>query len=225
MVNSIELTGIGAGQARDWKYEFGQVQFRKSGFYWQAFMNRSNAGDTYLLRTGVPLIDKSTVFSTQAQYAFNPTDMLEVIGGVDLIKTTPQTGGTINGLNEDIDETLEVGGYVSATLAVSDRVDLVGALRADHHEHLEDPVLSPRLGVVLQPVPGRQSPRRPPRSAPPSAVACSARIASRRRTNSPPATPHGSPAAPPPAGRARPPDPASRDRCGCSGRPNCPCRA
>ena len=155
LINSLELTGIGGGQARDWKYEFGQVQFRRSGFYWQAFLNRSNAGDTYLLRTGAPLIDESKVFATQAQYAFDATDRLHLIGGVDLTKTSPRTGGTINGMNEDIDETLEIGGYLSATVALSDRLDLVGALRVDDHEHLDDPVWSPRAGLVFEPVDGQ----------------------------------------------------------------------
>ena len=81
LVNSVEMTGIGAGQAKDWKYEFGQVQFRKAGFYWQAFLNRSNAGDTYLLRTGSPLIDESKVFVTQGQYALGLSERLDLVTG------------------------------------------------------------------------------------------------------------------------------------------------
>jgi iron complex outermembrane receptor protein len=155
LINSVELTGIGAGQARDWKYEFGQVQFRRAGFYMQGFVNRSDAGETYLLRTGSSLIDESNVFSTQAQYAFQPADRLSLVVGSDLIKTVPKTGGTINGANEDDDETLEIGGYVSATTTLTDRLDLIGALRVDNHEHLEDPVWSPRLGLVFEPVDGQ----------------------------------------------------------------------
>ncbi len=154
MVNSVELTGIGAGQAKDWRYQFGQVQFTRSGFYWQAFVNASDAGDTYLLRTGASIVDRSTVLASQAQYAFGVGDAVDLVAGVDVSKTTPKTDGTINGANEDIDETLEIGGYLSATLALADQLDLVGALRVDDHEHLADPVWSPRVGLVLEPVEG-----------------------------------------------------------------------
>lgn len=154
LVNSIELTGIGAGQARDWRYQYGQVQVRKSGLFAQAFLNRSDAGETYLLRTGQPIVDKSTMFATQAQYAFSPHEMVDLVAGVDFSQTTPKTEGTITGSNEDMDATTEFGGYVSATVALSDRLDLVGAFRMDDHEHLEDRVWSPRAGLVFQPVEG-----------------------------------------------------------------------
>ena len=74
--------------------------------------------------------------------------------GADLVKTTPRTGGTINGANEDIDETREIGGYLHATLGLTERLDLIGALRVDDHQHLEDPVWSPRLGLVFEPAEG-----------------------------------------------------------------------
>jgi iron complex outermembrane receptor protein len=155
LVNSIELTGIGAGQARDWRYQFGQVQVSKSGFFWQAFLNASDAGDTYLLRTGQPIVDKSTMFATQAQYGLTLADRLDLVAGVDFSETTPKTEGTINGANEDSDDTREIGGYLSATFALTETVDLVGALRIDDHEHLEDPVWSPRAGLVVEPTPGQ----------------------------------------------------------------------
>lgn len=155
LVSSIELTGIGAGQAKDWRYQFGQVQVTKGGFYWQAFLNASDAGDTYLLRTGLPIVDKSTVFATQAQYGLTLADRLELVGGVDFSQTTPKTEGTINGANEESDDTREVGGYVSASFALTPVIDVVGALRVDDHEHLPDLVWSPRAGLVVEPTPGQ----------------------------------------------------------------------
>ena len=151
LVNSIELTGIGAGQAKDWRYQYGQVQLRRSGFFGQAFFNASDAGDTYLLRTGQPIVDKSTLFGAQAQYAFSPAERVDLVAGVDFSQTTPKTEGTITGSNELVDETTELGGYVSSTVALSERLDLVGALRVDNHEHLDDPVWSPRVGLVFEP--------------------------------------------------------------------------
>jgi iron complex outermembrane receptor protein len=153
--SSIELTGIGAGQGYDWKYQFGQVQFERDGFFAQAFINASDAGDSFLLRTGQPLIDMSTMAAAQAQYAFNVTDRAELVTGFDYSKTTPKTGGTITGANEDMDETTELGGYLSATFALAPTLDFTGALRLDDHEHLEDPVWSPRLGLVFTPKQGQ----------------------------------------------------------------------
>jgi outer membrane receptor for ferrienterochelin and colicins len=153
--SSIELTGIGAGQAQDWKYQFGQVQFERKGLFVQGFMNASDAGDSYLLRTGQPIIDKSTVVAAQAQYAFNVTSFAELVAGLDYSKTTPKTEGSITGANEDSDETTEVGGYLSGTFRLASTLDLVGALRVDDHEHLEDQVWSPRVGLVFTPRQGQ----------------------------------------------------------------------
>jgi iron complex outermembrane receptor protein len=155
LVNSIELTGIGAGQAKDWRYQFGQVQVRRAGLFAQAFLNTSDAGDTYLLRTGQSIVDNSTMLAAQAQYAFTPLDGLDLIAGADYSKTTPKTEGTITGSNENSDETTELGGYLSATFALTEMLDLVGALRVDDHEHLENQVWSPRAGLVFEPVEGQ----------------------------------------------------------------------
>jgi iron complex outermembrane receptor protein len=153
--NSIELTGIGAGQAQDWRYQYGQVQFRRSGLFAQAFLNASNAGDTYLLRTGAPIVDESTLAAAQLQYAFAPIDPLELTAGVDFSKTTPKTGGTITGSNENSDETTEFGAYLSAKFELSEPLDLVAALRMDDHQHLENRVWSPRVGLVYEPIEGQ----------------------------------------------------------------------
>ncbi|MDH5590753.1 MAG: TonB-dependent receptor, partial [Gemmatimonadota bacterium] len=149
--SSVELTGIGAGQARDWMYQFGQVRLSKGGLFVQGFLNKSDAGETYLLRTQQPIVDRSTFMAGQARYSFAPTDGLEVVMGSDVQKTNPVTDRTINGRNEDDDNVFEAGGYLHATLALSDKVDLVGAIRADHHSELEDPVYSPRAALMFNP--------------------------------------------------------------------------
>ena len=45
--------------------------------------------------------------------------------------------------------------YVSSTVALAERLDAVGALRVDNHEHLDDPVWSPRVGLVFEPREGQ----------------------------------------------------------------------
>ncbi len=155
LASSIELTGLGAGQARDWRYQFAQARLDYGGLFLQGFYNVSDAGDTYLLRTGQPIVDESTTLAAQAQYAFDPAERLALVAGVDYSLTTPKTGGTITGSNEDSDETTEIGAYVHGSLALGDGLSFVGALRADHHQQLEDPVFSPRAGLVYEPLAGQ----------------------------------------------------------------------
>ncbi|MEZ4414481.1 MAG: TonB-dependent receptor [Gemmatimonadota bacterium] len=150
-VSSIELTGIGAGQADDWTYSYFQTRLNKGGLFAQFFLNSSNAGDTYLLRTGQPIIDESKFYASQLQYAFNVGERQEFIFGADGQWTRPETQGTITGRNEDDDAINEMGGYIHSTTALSDQFDLVAALRVDDHNRLEDLVFSPRAALVFHP--------------------------------------------------------------------------
>jgi outer membrane receptor for ferrienterochelin and colicins len=151
LVNSIELTGIGAGQAKAWRYQYGQVRMKKGRLLAQAFLNKSDAGNTYLLRTGQPIVDRSWMGAAQAQYGFNLGDRLDVITGVDLQRTNPVTDGTINGANENNDQINQEGAYVHTTTKLSDKFDLVAALRVDHHNRLEHLNYSPRAALVFKP--------------------------------------------------------------------------
>ena len=66
----------------------------------QAFLNQSDAGDTYLLRTGLPIVDKSRLMVGQLQHGLLIGDQLDLIYGVDVQLTRPDTEGTITGRNE-----------------------------------------------------------------------------------------------------------------------------
>lgn len=149
--SSIELTGLGAGQAQDWAYSYLQGRLTKGRLFAQAFMNRSDAGDTYLLRTGQPIVDRSTMMVAQIQHGFTLGTAQDFTYGLDLQRTEPKTEGTITGRNEDDDLINEIGGYIHSQTALSDKVDLVAALRVDHHNRLQDPVVSPRAAVVFKP--------------------------------------------------------------------------
>lgn len=153
-VNTIELTGIGAAQARGWKYTYLQNRTSYRDFFGQVFWNFSNAGETFLLETGQPIVDKSFVLVGQAQNATALGSRENLIYGIDVIRTVPRTEGTINGRNEDDDDITEVGGYVQSETRVTDRLDLVLAARLDHHSVLEDLVFSPRAGLVYKPAEG-----------------------------------------------------------------------
>jgi outer membrane receptor protein involved in Fe transport len=118
----------------------------------QAYLNTSNAGDSFLLRDGVPLLDKSSLFVTQAQHGFNAwNERQEFTYGVDYFHTMPRSEGTINGKYEDEDVMDEWGVYGQSETALGEKVDVVVAGRLDSHSELEDKVFSPRAALVLKP--------------------------------------------------------------------------
>jgi len=152
-LSAIDLTpAVGAIQGQDWRYSFGQVRMQRDRFFANVFYDWSNAGSTYILRTGEPLIDDSRVMVGQLQHGFGvgPVDLLY---GADLRWTDPRTGGTIHGVNENRDRTTEIGAYAHGTWTVLPRLQTFGAIRVDHHSALNDVVFSPRLALVYKPAP------------------------------------------------------------------------
>ena len=153
----IEYTGIGAAQARDWRYSFGQLRFRHDRLFAQVFGNFSNAGDTFLFRDGNPIEDNSRVLGFQVQHGLEIGNRESLLYGLDYTYTDARTGGTINGRNEDDDTIKEFGAYVHSTTRVSSALDLVLALRLDTHNRLKDADgsndvnLSPRAALVWRP--------------------------------------------------------------------------
>ncbi|MFN3939082.1 MAG: TonB-dependent receptor, partial [Chitinophagales bacterium] len=149
--NTLEMTGIGAGQGIDWKYYYSQLRFRYKNLFAQAFLNGSNSGDTYLLRTGDLITDKSKLFAGQIQHASAvANDKLNLVYGLDMILTRPNTDYTINGRYEDDDNINEFGAYIQADYHLTEKWQFIGALRADQHNFVEDIFLSPRAAVVYK---------------------------------------------------------------------------
>lgn len=151
-VENVDLTGLGAGQVKDWRYMYYQLRVLYKDLFVQAFMNQSDAGETYLLRTGKPIVDRSTLTVMQAQHSYKPFDKLSLTYGVDVLLTDPVTDSTITGRNENDDNTTEIGGYLQAQAnLVEDLLDVVGAARVDKHSRLDDAIISPRAALVFTP--------------------------------------------------------------------------
>jgi outer membrane receptor for ferrienterochelin and colicins len=162
---NIDITGVGSAQVKDWRYSYYQARLLYKDLFFQAFLNQSNAGNnsdvftvsptergTYLLRSGAPIVDNSTLFVTQLQHSYRFGEIERLTYGADLLLTTPQTEGTINGKNEDDDNITEFGIYLqSETDLVPDLLDLVVAGRFDKHSRVEDPIISPRAAIVFNP--------------------------------------------------------------------------
>ena len=147
----IELTGIGAGQAQNWTYGYLQGRFIHKDLFAQAFWNRSNAGDTYLLRTGLPTVDNSDLYVAQIQHGYSFGTRQRFTYGLDALLTRPDTGGTINGVNEEDDSINEIGTYLQSETKILPQLKLLAAGRIDDHNQLEDIVLSPRVALAYQP--------------------------------------------------------------------------
>ena len=146
-----ELTGLGAGQAKDWTYGYVQGRFIYKDLFAQAFWNRSDAGDTYTLRDNLPVVDKSDLYVGQIQHGYSLGERQRFTYGLDLLLTRPDTEETINGRNEDSDNINEIGAYLQSETKLTSQLKLILAGRADSHNHLNDPVLSPRVALAFQP--------------------------------------------------------------------------
>lgn len=158
--SGIDLTGAnGSAQIKNWTYTSLQQRFNWNRFFAQAFVNLSNAGNdtsssadgTYLLRSGQPIVDKSSVFALQAQHGFDLGAKQSFTYGVDYIKTNPNTGGTINGMNEANDDVSEYGAYIQSSTKPTKQLELLLAARTDQNNVIEGSFFSPRAALILKP--------------------------------------------------------------------------
>ncbi len=163
--SGLELTGAnGTSQIKGWTYMNLQQRFRWNRLFAQAFVNNSNAGNddvsssegTYLLRSGQPIVDKSSVAAFQLQHGFDMAGNKQTFTyGLDYIATKPETGGTINGMNEADDNVNEYGVYVQSTTRPMERVELLTALRVDGNNVIDGTFLSPRVALTFKPTPSQ----------------------------------------------------------------------
>ena len=147
----IELTALGAGQAKNWTYGYLQGRFIYKDLFAQAFWNRSDAADTFLLRTGDDIIDNSDLYVGQIQHSYSLGERQRFTYGVDLLLTRPDTEGSINGSNEDEDNINEVGAYLQSETKILSQLKFIAAARVDDHNQLSDLVFSPRAALAFQP--------------------------------------------------------------------------
>ncbi|HYW11595.1 MAG TPA: TonB-dependent receptor, partial [Longimicrobium sp.] len=154
--NGIELTGLGASQVKDWRSSYVQARTTWNRLFAQVYLNQSNAGDTYLLRNGAPIVDRSQLLVGQLQHGLGLWGGRQTFTyGADALFTNPKTDGTINGWYEDNDKTEEYGAYLQSQTAITPKLDLVLAGRYDLHSALPDPVFSPRAALVFKPREGQ----------------------------------------------------------------------
>ena len=154
-LSSINLTSVGSSQTHDWQYRYGQARFLKGRLFAQFFLNQTHSGDnSYLLRSGELIIDRSRTMAAQIQHGFDLGDRQRFTYGFDWQRIEPRSEGTIYGRNEDDDLLVESGVYLHSETRLGDRLDLVAALRMDDHNRLADVNISPRAALVFRPAEG-----------------------------------------------------------------------
>ncbi len=153
-IKQVNQANTGENQIDQFAARFGQLRLQAGGFFAQAYLNQNDAGDTFVYRSGAAIVDESTQFTTQAQYSFDVLDGRQsFVVGADYKVTTPKTGGTIHGINEDNDQLTEIGGYVQSETRLSEQFDVVLAGRLDRDDVIEKTQFSPRVGLVFKPTP------------------------------------------------------------------------
>ena len=149
--SNIEMTGIGAGLADGWKGGYYQGRMSYKGLFFQAYQNWTDSGDTFLLQSGGPIIDKSTLSVYQLQHSYQLGDRQSFTYGADVLRTRPDTEGSINGANENDDDINEFGIYLQSETALTEQFELVLAGRYDDHNRVADAQYSPRAALVYKP--------------------------------------------------------------------------
>ncbi len=151
-LSSINLTTVGSAQTHDWQYRYGQARLLKGRLFGQVFLNQTHSGDnSYLLRSGELIVDRSRTMAAQLQHGLDLGDRQSFTYGVDWQRIEPRSEGTIYGRNEDDDVLIETGAYLHSETRLGDRMDLVTALRVDDHNRLDGVNVSPRAALVFRP--------------------------------------------------------------------------
>ncbi len=152
-LRSIELTDLSAAQAKNWGYGYGLIRLDYGRLMAQSFVNFSNSGETFLLRSGNPIVDHSKQIVGRLQHSASLGEHQEFTYGGDMFLTRPQTDGTIMGENESHDNINEFGIYLqSKTSLLNNFLDIIIAGRYDYHNRLNNGVFSPRVAFVFKPL-------------------------------------------------------------------------
>ncbi|MBU3699425.1 MAG: TonB-dependent receptor [Candidatus Kapabacteria bacterium] len=149
-VNTIEMTGLGAAVGSDWRYTYANAQLTSGDLFAQVFTNMSDAGNTYFLRTGNPIVDRSTLLGGRLQHAYKVNDDIRLTYGADFFSTNPVTDGTINGVNEENDNYTEIGGYLQGDWKITSDLSALAAVRVDQHSVIGEMVMSPRVALLYK---------------------------------------------------------------------------
>jgi outer membrane receptor protein involved in Fe transport len=146
-------TGIGPFDADHVGIAYGTMRYSRGGLKFNFFTNILNGDSTGLLAIGTDGKPINFVFDTQT-YDFE-------VGNVNLIgtKNVLSYGGNVRFNSFDLsvaplgDSRTEMGGYIQDEIFLHDKVRLNVGARIDKFDNIEDPVFSPRVALILKPMP------------------------------------------------------------------------
>ena len=159
-VSAIEMTGVGRALADDATLYQAQMSYLRQGFlggdlFLNLFTNWNDQKSTYNLSTGNIVYDESSNLAFQLQHNIELNNGQSLVWGGDMLQRTPDTQGTINGKNEDIDDFDNIGAYFSYEKKWDNGVKFVGTGRMDSNNYLSDIgtdfVFAPKLALVWSP--------------------------------------------------------------------------
>ena len=159
-VSAIEMTGVGRAFADDATLYQAQVSYLRQEFlggdlFLNLFTNWNDQKTTYNLSTGNIVYDTSSNLAFQLQHNIELNNGQSLVWGGDMLQRTPETEGTINGKNEDIDDFDNIGAYFSYEKKWDNGVKFVGTGRMDSNNYLSDIgtdfVFAPKLALVWSP--------------------------------------------------------------------------
>lgn len=143
--------GGGAVQADGYGFYFGHARLSIDRFFAQAYYQSTDSRSSYLLRSGLPVVDFSSRLVAQVQQSFDLGENQDLIAGVDATMTMPKTDGTIHGRYEDVDDMQEIGAYLqSETRLLGELLAVVLSARADVHSELDALIYSPRAALLFK---------------------------------------------------------------------------
>jgi iron complex outermembrane receptor protein len=157
--NQVEQVPTAYFQEKDFRFWYLQPMLKHKKLKINLMYNENSMGESYILPEGQPVVDDSQLFGAQVQedrVLETGTILHSLSYGLDWRNTRPKTGGTLTGRFEDNDTITEIGAYLQSTAAMNSRLDLVGSIRVDYHDRVDEGVALPfRLGAVYRPKPSQ----------------------------------------------------------------------
>ncbi|HQV78883.1 MAG TPA: TonB-dependent receptor [Chitinophagales bacterium] len=149
--NGIIPSPIGAIQNKGWTYSWAQMRFTWKNLFVQAYMNSNNSRGAYFVPVGGRFVDKSKMYSVQAQHSVTIKKRVDLIYGFDAFFTRPDTKGTLNGRYEDKDAIDEYGVYLQGEYRLHPRFSTIVATRLDYNTAVKKLLFSPKVAIVYKP--------------------------------------------------------------------------
>jgi iron complex outermembrane receptor protein len=130
----------------------GQVRVESGTFEAQAFGIAATGGKhAWFYRKGSLMTEESTQWAIQARNRFSLfRDRIPLSVGLDYVRTTPRSKGTVFGRFEGTDAFDLIGGYASTSVQLVGAVIMSGSGRLDYLGTTGDVVFSPRVALVVQ---------------------------------------------------------------------------